>query len=117
MNEGLIVFLGTHDLDATDRFYREVLGFALNRDQGACRIYAVPGGGQVGFCIHIEVVQGERSPIITFVAEDVDSVYQRVTASGVAVDHPPQENPRYHIYHFFTKDPNGYTIEVQRFLD
>ncbi|OQY24133.1 MAG: hypothetical protein DRJ03_06405 [Chloroflexi bacterium] len=26
-------------------------------------------------------------------------------------------NPRYNIYHCFLRDPNGYLIEIQRFLD
>ena len=114
--DGLIIFLGTNDLEATDRFYRLTLGFALHKDQGVCRIYSVPGGGSVGFCTHIPIVRGERSPIITFVVDDVDQVYQRLIDAGAQVPHAPQENPRYHIYHFFTQDPNGYTVEVQRFL-
>ncbi|MGE5653090.1 MAG: VOC family protein [Bacillota bacterium] len=115
--DGLIVFLGTQDLDATDRFYRQTLGLELYRDQGTCRIYNVCGGGKIGFCAHIPMVKGERSPIVTLVMDDVDGTYQHLIAAGVEVLHAPQENPRYHIYHFFTQDPNGYTLEVQRFLD
>ncbi len=114
---GLIIFLGTQDLESTDHFYRKTLGFELYKDQGVCRIYSVPGGGKVGFCTHIPVLKGERSPIITFVVDDVDGVHQRLMAAGVEGLHAPQENPRYRIYHFFAQDPNGYTLEVQRFLD
>ena len=115
--DGLIVFLGTQDLQATDHFYRLTLGLELYKDQGVCRIYSVPGGGRIGFCTHVPVVKGDRSPIITFVVDEVDQFYHRLVAAGVVVPHAPQENARYRIYHFFTQDPNGYTLEVQRFLD
>lgn len=115
--DGLIIFLGTQDLEATDHFYRLTLGLDLYRDQGVCRIYSVPGGGKIGFCTHVPVIKGDRSPIITFVLDDVDEAYRRLITAGVDVPHAPQENPRYRIYHFFAQDPNGYTIEIQRFLD
>ena len=30
---------------------------------------------------------------------------------------PPALNPEYGIYHCFLRDPNGYLVEIQRFLD
>jgi hypothetical protein len=30
---------------------------------------------------------------------------------------PPQDNPRYGIYHFFFEDPDGYKLEIQSFHD
>ena len=115
--DGLIVFLGTDDLEQTDNFYTNLLGLSLYKDQGVCRIYDVPGGGRLGFCTHIPVTKEEKSPIITLLAADVDDVYQRVVAGGFHPDHPPQENTRFKIYHFFVKDPSGYWVEIQRFLD
>lgn len=112
---GLIVFLGTADLEQTDRFYSG-LGFKLFKDQGVCRIYDVPGGGRLGFCTHLPVVRGEKSPIITLLIDDVDGVYNRLLAAGIR-PHPPRVNPKFKVYHFFVSDPNGYWVEVQRFLD
>ncbi|NBG89441.1 VOC family protein [Isachenkonia alkalipeptolytica] len=115
-DQGLIVFLGTKDLDATHGFYHEVLGFSLYKDQGLCRIYDVEGGGKLGFCEHIETAMNEKSPIITLVVEDVDAYYERLINKSVEVAHPPRENPKFKIYHFFLEDPNGYTLEIQKFL-
>lgn len=114
---GLIVFLGTQDLEGTDGFYSGLLGLKLYKDQGVCRIYDIPGGGRLGFCTHAPVIRGERSPIITLLTEDVDKVYARLCQEGFTPAHPPKENPRFGIYHFFVNDPNGYLLEVQRFLD
>jgi predicted enzyme related to lactoylglutathione lyase len=114
---GLIVFFGTEDINATHHFYVDVFGLTLHRDQGICRIYDVEGGGRLGFCQHIKVVKDEKSPIITLVTEDVDGVYKKLKEKGAVIKHPPKENNKFNIYHFFLQDPNGYTLEVQKFLD
>lgn len=117
IREGLILFLGTLDLDKTHQFYTQALELNMIIDQGACRIYRVPGGGHIGFCSHIPPVLGEKSPIVTLVTQDVDGCYEKLIEWGVAILHPPAINPRFGIYHFFLKDPNGYTLEIQRFTD
>jgi hypothetical protein len=46
--------------------------------------------------------------------EEVDqmySIFQSTTADG-----PPRVNPRYQIYQFFAKDPEGRNLEFQAFL-
>ncbi|MGI6344269.1 MAG: VOC family protein [Bacillota bacterium] len=112
-----IGFYGTRDLDATHAFYTAGLGLELSRDQGACRIYAVPGGGMVGFCLHLPVAVEGRSPILTFVTDDVDGRYDALLDAGYSAETAPATNERFRIYHFFARDPNGYLVEVQRFLD
>lgn len=114
--QGLILFLGTRDLQGVHRFYSGVLGLPLFLDQDSCRIYSVPGGGMVGFCLHLEVVAGRRTPMVTLVTHDVDKVFRAVVGAGIDTDGPPRFNPEFGIYHFFTKDPDGYTVEVQRFV-
>jgi len=114
--DGLIIFLGTDDLEATHNFYSDVLGLPLYKDQGACRIYDIPGGGRLGFCTHIPVTKAEKSPIITLLTEDVDAVHTSIQQTGQNLD-PPRINPRFKVYHFFATDPNGYWVEIQRFLD
>lgn len=116
-SNGLIVFLGTQDLEATARFYSGILGLKLYRDQEVCRIYDIPRGGRLGFCTHLPANPGERCPIITLLAEDVDGVYARLCQNDITPSHPPMENPRFGIYHFFVRDSNGYLLGIQRFLD
>ena len=115
--EGFIAFFGTKDIEKTHKFYNVLLGMPLYKDQEECRIYEVPGGGMIGFCTHIPVVVGEKSPIITFIAKDVDKIYARIVDSGYAIPKFPEENENFNIYHFFVKDPSGYIVEIQRFLD
>lgn len=115
--DGLVAFMHSGDLDATHRFYNELLGLPLYKDQGACRIYEVRPGSYVGFCTHFPEATKDAI-IITLLTDDVDGVYERLKSEpGIEVGDPPAENPRFRIYHFFASDPDGYKIEVQKFLD
>lgn len=110
-----IAFYNTTDLDATAAFYEAVLGLVLARDQGDCRIYQVNSSAYIGFCQR-EIVN-TAGIIICFVAEAVDDWYHQLVARGVIFEKPPTLNPTYNIYHCFFRDPNGYLLEIQRFLD
>jgi catechol 2,3-dioxygenase-like lactoylglutathione lyase family enzyme len=112
-----VTFLYTPDLATTARFYEQILELEMVLDQGTCRIYRVSRDGFVGFCQKEGVEPRPQTVIITFVTPDVDGWYERLTAQGVAFDKPPTFNPQYNIYHCFLRDPNGYLLEIQRFLD
>ncbi len=114
--EGLIVFLGTNDLEITHTFYHDILGLPLYKDQGLCRIYDIPSGGRIGFCQHMDVSISGKSPIITILTENVDEVYKKLLQKGVKIEKEPVVNHKFNIYHFFAIDPNGYHVEIQKFL-
>ena len=112
-----ITFLHTRDLEATARFYEDILGLPLALDQGDCRIYRVSQGGCVGFCRRAAAPEQPSGVILTLVTPDVDGWYRRLVDLGIAFEKPPALNPKYDIYHCFLRDPSGYLIEIQRFLD
>ena len=119
--EQQITFLHTRDLEETARFYEEVMGLSVKLDQGACRIYQAGPGAYLGFCQHLEAPErppdpGSRRVILTLVTPEVDAWYEYLGEKGVAFEKPPSTNPKYQIYHCFLRDPNGYLIEIQRFL-
>ncbi len=113
--DGLICFLGTADLQRTHEFYSETLGLKLHKDQGACRIYEIRPGAYVGFCVHHPVKSGPGT-LITLLAADVDEVFSSFTRAGVDIETQPALNHEFGIYHFYAHDPNGYRLEVQRFV-
>ncbi len=115
--EGLVAFFGVEDLEKARQFYGDLLGLALFKDQGACLIYEVVKGSYLGFCNHVPVLHGKKTPIITLLISDVDSVYEKIKAAGYPLQLPPAYNERFKIYHFFVEDPSGYALEVQRFED
>jgi len=118
--EDQITFLYTDNLDQAGDFYGEVMGFELVLDQGLCRIFRTRKGAFLGVCQKREKqgVGQEVGVIFTLVVEDVDGWYQYLeTREEAALQGEPKVNEEYGIYHFFLRDPDGYTLEIQRFLD
>ncbi len=112
-----ITFLYTRDLEATTRFYSEVLGLLLVLDQGDCRVWQVTESAFVGFCQRAGAPAGPGSNVIfTFVTDEVDIWADRLRTYGIPLEKPPALNETYGIYHCFVRDPNGYLLEIQRFL-
>jgi catechol 2,3-dioxygenase-like lactoylglutathione lyase family enzyme len=112
-----VTFLYTRDLKRTAKFYEDVLGLALVLDQGVCRIYQISGDGFLGFCQREEAPQTPKGVIYTLVTDAVDEWYAYLSARDVAFEKPPARNEAYNIYHCFFRDPNGYLMEIQQFLD
>ncbi len=112
-----VTFLYTRDLAKTAVFYEETLALPLVLDQGSCRIYRVSGDGFLGFCRREEAPRKPRGVIVTLVTAEVDAWYQYLRDKGIPFEKPPAHNPDYNIYHCFLRDPNGYLLEIQQFLD
>ena len=111
-----VTFLLVTDLERSSHFYGQSLGLDLVLDQGDCRIFRVSSTAFVGICERTE--RGDpNSVLVTLVAEDVDGCHRNLVAAGVPCDKAPQLNETYNVYHAFYRDPDGYLIEVQRFLD
>jgi catechol 2,3-dioxygenase-like lactoylglutathione lyase family enzyme len=115
--EQQITFLYTRDLKKTAHFYEAVMALPLVLDQGECRIYQVVGEAYLGFCERESAPKEPQGLLFTLVTPDVDAWYERLAAQGVPFEKPPAINETYGIYHCFARDPNGYLIEIQRFLD
>ena len=115
---GMITWVYCHDLDEAAGFYGDMLGLTLWRDAGTARIYHASAQGFIGICTAFgdRVVQ-PAGGMITLLRDDVDGCYARLKARGASLRGAPEELPQFGIYSFFCKDPNGYVIEVQRFLD
>ncbi len=115
--EQQVTFLYTSDLEKTARFYEQKIGLDLALDQGDCRIYRTSPSGFLGFCKNLKVETSLEGVIFTIVTEHVDSWYRYLSARGVTFEKVPEVNRKFNIYHCFFRDPNGYMIEIQHFLD
>lgn len=119
--EQQITFLYTHDLVASADFYERIMGFTLWRDQGTCRIYRVRDEALLGICLagngEAQTVTPQSNVIFTLVTEQVDAWYEYLKAQGIVFEKAPAIHEKYHIYNCMFRDPNGYLIEIQHFLD
>ena len=111
-----VTFLLVADLATSSQFYSEKLGLDLVLDQGDCRIYRTTPTAFLGICERPDRPE-PGSVLVTLVTDDVDGAHQTLTAAGVPCERPPQHNETYNVYHAFYRDPDGFLIEVQRFLD
>ena len=62
-------------------------------------------------------LRAEAADPDVLVSDDVDGWHARLTAAGAEIDGPPHVLEQFGIYTFFARDPNGYRIEFQKFLE
>ena len=115
---GQISWVYTQDLDSTAYFYAGVLGLKCSRDEGAARIFATGDNAWIGVCEAFDdrVVE-PRGTMISIISDDVDAWYRRLIDIGMVIAQPPHRLEQFGIYTFFVRDPNGYRIEFQQFVD
>lgn len=114
--EQQITFLSTRDLPGTVAFYEGIMGLPVALDQGRCVIFQVTGDSYIGFCERADAPEQPDGVVFTIVTEKVDLWHQVLSNKGVAFESLPRLNPEYNIYHCYLRDPNGYLIEIQKFL-
>ncbi len=108
---GGIVFLATKNLDKVSEFYLNEVGCELWLDQGACKILK-HGNMLLGFC---ESDHTDKEGVITFFYPDKSKVDEMYSKLKKIAEDKPKMNPKFHIYHFYAKDPEGRSIEFQYF--
>lgn len=116
-----VTFLHTANLEQTAHFYEDILQLPLVLDQGSCRIYATGGDAYLGFCQALSLEAGTEPGtdgiILTLVTQEVDAWHEYLVKQQVPIEKPPTHNEKYNIYQLFARDPNGYLLEIQTFLD
>ena len=121
--ENSVVFLPVSDIEATTRFYRDVVGLPLVQEQsgGICRIFDT-GYGYWGFCQYPDgrpILSGDVGACLSLNCHDeadVDKQYQRMVARGCKIACPPRKQDNFPVYAFFTRDPEDYKVEFQYIL-
>ena len=111
LKDGGIVFFKTTSLDTLHTFYTSRVGCSLWLDQGACKIFR-HGNMLFGFCRGDEK---DQQGVITFFypsRQKVDEMYEKL--ESIAIEAPGM-NHKFHIYHFYARDPEGRLIEFQYF--
>ena len=104
----------THDPEAIQRFYTQILGFKnFNRDPNFNYLWVQTGpSSSLGFMPPMPEM-GEPSPAkeptLYFMVKNVDRAYESLSAKGVMFEGPPADMPWGHRV-VRTADPEGRTV-------
>lgn len=116
MIESCVTFFPVSDLARTVRFYTEVVGLRIHQDQGGCVIFDC-NQGYWGFCQYDDgrpLASGVCMSLNCSTTDEVDEQYRRLTAAGVQTLGAPAMHPKFPVYSFFFRDPDGYLLEFQK---
>lgn len=114
-----ITFLYYKDLTAAQRFYEDIMGFALAEDQDWAKIYCVNGNAFVGLVDEARgslKVQENSAVMLTLVSNDVRGWYEYLQGKNVEFVREFGTSEEIQIEYFFIRDPGGYIIEIEKFL-
>ena len=122
-----LVFLRTKNLQRITDFYMKAVGMHLFHSQAGIKIL-ISGNFLVGFQQSAVI---DTDTLLTFFyssTEEVDEMHRLLSPSqqnprsppeflyGASVISAPKHNPKFNIYNFSAKDPDGRKIEFQMFM-
>jgi len=115
-----ITFLYYRDMDGAVDFYEQTMRLSSVIDVGWAKIYKVSGNayiGLVGGDRGYHQAQEESAVLITFVVDDSLWWHKYLTERGVEGLTNLDTINDIKVRIFFLRDPGGYAIEIQEFLD
>lgn len=119
MFESQITLLYFRNIEKAYHFYEEILGLKLKIDQGYGRIYQVSGNALLGVMDEkrgfLQSGSG-KSVMISLITDEVDEWYERLQKKGVKLLSKPLTKEEIGIRSFLFEDPEGYILEIQKFL-
>jgi len=108
-----IIFLGTNNIEQIKSFYTDKLGFILWHHKEDCIILR-HGNLLLGFCKR-EKIDNEGLLSIFFPEKEIiDMYYLKLKDFSIS---KPEIDPKYGVYRFFIKDPEGRLIELMSFAE
>lgn len=117
--EGQITWVYTDVLEQSAAFYRDTLGLKVSRDAGTAMIFETAPNAFIGVCEtfgdRVVAPDGGMITVLVETRDQVDNWYARLIERDANIASPPEDLPRFGIYSFFCKDPNGYALEFQTF--
>nr|WP_217908243.1 VOC family protein [Burkholderia glumae] len=99
------------DLNRARSFYQDIFGLELCMDHGWIQTY----GSRTKMTIQVSFAEeggsGTPVPDLSIEVDDVESAYERVKASGFAIEYGPVDEP-WGVRRFFVRDPFNKLINV-----
>jgi LmbE family N-acetylglucosaminyl deacetylase/catechol 2,3-dioxygenase-like lactoylglutathione lyase family enzyme len=127
---GAITFIYSERYEESQTFYRDAIRLEHRWQKGPATFFALPGGKNSLGIVQQGVsaaanppcsarTAGRDSVMLCILVDDVDGAFDRVIEQvpGCPVVQRPMDNARFGIRNALVRDPDGYLVELQRFLD
>ena len=98
------VHLPVADLQRSITFYRDALGFQPGFQNEAMASFAE------GIVLDQDSVTAPADVTVALDVEDVDAIFDRISAAGAEVEEPPADQS-WGVRNMYVRDPDGYVIE------
>lgn len=125
---GSIIFLYSEQFEDSRRFYEHDLGLQVRRDLGSVVFYCLPGSASSLGVVKHGLSAAKRPPcsatqsgrdtvMVCLLSSDVSAWHRHLVECGRIFDQDPQRNEKFGIFNALLRDPDGYLIEIQQFLE
>jgi catechol 2,3-dioxygenase-like lactoylglutathione lyase family enzyme len=107
----IVANIGTPDIAAAKRFYKDVLGLDLLMDHGWIATY----GSQEKMDVQVSFAEqggsGTPVPDLSIEVDDVEAALDGMRAAGFAIEYGPADEP-WGVRRFFVRDPFGRLVNI-----
>ncbi|MFA6154891.1 VOC family protein [Mesorhizobium sp.] len=107
----IVANIGTPDVAAAKRFYKDVLGLDLLMDHGWIATY----GSQEEMDVQVSFAEqggsGTPVPDLSIEVDDIEAALQGMRAAGFAVEYGPADEP-WGVRRFYVRDPFGRLVNI-----
>ena len=107
----IVANIATQDVEAAQRFYRDVLGLDLLMDMGWIATY----GSDEAMKLQISFMSqgGSDTPVpdLSIEVDDVETALLKMRGAGIPIEYGPADEP-WGVRRFFVRDPFGKLVNV-----
>ena len=113
-----VIFLPVTDINKTYEFYANVLKLQVHQKQGSNLYIFDTGYGYWGFCQYDDgrkPLSGPKGVCLSLNLDNNEEVLEKYNelCDKCEVIKEPEKHPKFPVYSFFIKDPDGYMVEYQ----
>jgi len=107
----IVANIATQRVEAARAFYCGVLDMSVVMDHGWILTFAADGSAAPQISVAAEGGSGTPVPDISIEVDNLDEVYQRASAAGLAIEYGPVNEP-WGVTRFYVRDPFGRLLNI-----
>ena len=107
----IVANIGTRDVGRAKAFYGDILGMDVVMDHGWIVTFATDAHTTPQVSIATEGGSGTSVPDLSIEVDNLDEVYRKVTAAGLAIEYGPTVEP-WGVRRFYVRDPFGRLLNI-----